>query len=328
MSQRQLLITSITNFIANTEQKMKSDLFTRIENVISKDVCDLVNKLQFSTISIDDLKQISKIVDYVVDDSIKHSSKQIPDEPENVKMSVTKQCVRRVNCLTDSSMNASNMRFINSYKRLELGKDVLVYSYIVVLKGFCKNCSFSKTYNLIIDLDKIDTDILRSFHKELIKHYCKEMSEKYPQLRGKISYDECLRTLSKTIKRALESIEGELEAAKSKEVEESKKEARRKAIMSSSDEELDNALRNYMKNLKPSKKQSLNPLDFEFKDEEEFQYFIHLPLDLQLEYSRTHLKIHLRESKNKPSEIIKRMNSAETSTGDVYSTALDTSFVC
>ena len=134
----------------------------------------------------------------------------VPDEPENVKMSVTKQCVRRVNRLTDSSANASNMEFIDSYKRLADGEDVLVYSYIVVLKGFCKNCLFSKTYNLIVDLDKIDTDILRSFHKELIKHYCKEMSEKYPgkeesEVRGQLGIiKHTAETIDNRVQEALE----------------------------------------------------------------------------------------------------------------------------
>lgn len=254
----------------------------------------------------------------------------VPDEPENVKMSVTKQCVRRVNCLTDSSMNASNMRFINSYKRLELGKDALVYSYIVVLKGFCKNCSFSKTYNLIIDSDKIDNDVLRCFHKEIIKHYQREMSKKYPQLLGKISYDECLGTFTRTAKRALESIKGEIERNLERKNENKPKKIGGNKIETKKVDENDpeTALRKYMKIIKEQRKICLNPLDYEFKDEDEYEYFMRLPIDLQFEYARKHLKRRSKDSKNKPSETDKMAMPEELHVTDVYSSTLDTSFVC
>ena len=316
MSLKQQFISKIKDAFNKFPTEPSIELNSRITKEISKDVLKSIFLYDFDNIATDILQKVSNIIDDMVANNPKKLSKYIvPDNPKNVKMSVIKQCARRVNRLIGSSMSASSMKFIDSYKRLDDGTDVLVYSYVIVLKGFCKSSSFSKTYNLIIDSDKIDKNVLRCFHGEIIKHYQKEMSKKYPQLLGKISYDECLGTLTGTVKRALESIEGKLEG----ELEKDKPEI--------VEDIMELPLRKWPKKPKQETKQCLNPLDYEFRDENEYEYFIHLPIDLQIEYARTHLKIRSKDYKNIESETVKMTTSEEYHVRNVYESTLDTSFI-
>ena len=201
-------------------------------------------------------------------------------------------------------------------------------------------------------MDDVDEDTFNHFYRELIKHYQKVMSEKYQQLTGKIDYEECLETLKSATKRALESIHEKLaeekreeaakaEAAKKEAEKEAEKEAAKKQPSKkqpqtlSDDNKLEDVLRKYMKTSKQGKTKGLNPNDYVFKNEDEYNYFINLPFELQQEYARRHLrynhkvpKINAPESAQRDVESARETAIRKYSIENICNLRVDTSFVC